>query len=198
MQIASSTRAASGSEHLFSHLWEMQGLTHNGENVPHGIQVGLGTIASSALLEWLLSLDLTRLPLDALSQAWPTAEQVEAEVRSAHPAGPQADQAVAETLAKHLSVAQLRSRIERVGQAWPTSASGCAAGRSPRALLSNAWIVSDARPIRAQSAWTSTGWRSRTGSPVKSANATRSWTWRSSPADCRSARGDLQRRRVLG
>ena len=119
MQIASSTRAASGSEHLFSHLWEMQGLTHNGENVPHGIQVGLGTIASSALLEWLLSLDLTRLPLDAISQAWPTAEQVEAEVRSAHPAGPQADQAVAETLAKHLSVAQLRSRIERVGQAWP-------------------------------------------------------------------------------
>jgi glycerol-1-phosphate dehydrogenase [NAD(P)+] len=119
MQIASSTRAASGSEHLFSHLWEMQGLTHNGENVPHGIQVGLGTIASSALLEWLLSQDLTRLPLDELSRVWPTPAQVEAEVRGSHPTGPQADQAVRETLDKHLSVAQLRSRLERLGEAWP-------------------------------------------------------------------------------
>ncbi|MCJ7513234.1 MAG: iron-containing alcohol dehydrogenase, partial [Anaerolineales bacterium] len=119
MQISSSTRAASGSEHLFSHLWEMQGLTHGGESVPHGIQVGLGTIASSALIEWLLGQDLSGLPVKALCRDWPGREQAEADVRRAHPSGPQADQAVAETLAKHPTAAQLQTRLERAGEAWP-------------------------------------------------------------------------------
>jgi glycerol-1-phosphate dehydrogenase [NAD(P)+] len=119
MQISSSTRAASGSEHLFSHLWEMQGLTHQGEGVPHGMQVGLGTIASSALIEWLLVQDLSRLPLMALCRDWPDREQAEADVRRAHSPGAQADQAVTETLAKHPTVAELRARLERAGEAWP-------------------------------------------------------------------------------
>ena len=120
MQISSSTRAASGSEHLFSHLWEMQGLTLKGESVPHGIQVGLGTIASSALIEWLLGQDLSGLPVKALCRDWPGREQAEADVRRAHPSGPQADQAVAETLAKHPTAAQLQARLERAGEVWPT------------------------------------------------------------------------------
>lgn len=119
MQISSSTRAASGSEHLFSHLWEMQGLTHMGEGVPHGMQVGLGTIASSALIEWLLGQELSRLPVKALCRDWPDRGQAEADVRRAHPPGAQADQAVAETLAKHPTAAQLQARLERAGEVWP-------------------------------------------------------------------------------
>jgi glycerol-1-phosphate dehydrogenase [NAD(P)+] len=43
----------------------------------------------------------------------------EADVRRAHPPGAQADQAVAETLAKHPTEAQLRSRLERLVDVWP-------------------------------------------------------------------------------
>ena len=117
MQISSSTRAASGSEHLFSHLWEMQGLTHSGESVPHGIQVGLGTLASSSLLHWLIGHGLGDLPVEA--RAWPSADQLEAEIRRAHPDPIQADQAVRESLAKHPSPEQLSERLRRAKQVWP-------------------------------------------------------------------------------
>jgi len=117
MQISSSTRAASGSEHLFSHLWEMQGLTHGGESVPHGIQVGIGTLASSSLLHWLIRRGLDDLPLDP--QAWPTPSQLEAEIRRSDLGPAQADHAVRESLAKHLSQQQLMDRRQGAKRAWP-------------------------------------------------------------------------------
>jgi glycerol-1-phosphate dehydrogenase [NAD(P)+] len=48
MQAAKSSRPASGSEHQFSHLWEMNGLTCAGEDVSHGFKVGVGTVAMAA------------------------------------------------------------------------------------------------------------------------------------------------------
>lgn len=117
MQISSSTRAASGSEHLFSHLWEMQGLTHAGEGVPHGIQVGVGALASSSLLHWLLERGLDDLPIDL--QAWPTPERFEVEIRRAHLDPAQADQAVRESLAKHPTQQQLKDRQTRAREVWP-------------------------------------------------------------------------------
>jgi glycerol-1-phosphate dehydrogenase [NAD(P)+] len=117
MQISSSTRAASGSEHLFSHLWEMQGLTYGNESVAHGIQVGLGTLAASSLLHWLIGRGLEDLTAEA--RDWPSAGQLEAEVRRAHPDPVQADQAVRESLAKHPSADQLSERLRRAKQVWP-------------------------------------------------------------------------------
>ena len=43
MQISSSSRPASGSEHRFSHLWEIQALGHGHAPIPHGFKVGIGT-----------------------------------------------------------------------------------------------------------------------------------------------------------
>ena len=46
MQAASSSRPASGAEHQFSHLWEMEGLGHDDDPpLSHGFKVGLGSIA---------------------------------------------------------------------------------------------------------------------------------------------------------
>ena len=63
MQAASSSRPASGAEHQFSHLWEMEGLGHDGGRRPagfsHGFKVGLGSISSSALYERVLARDLS-------------------------------------------------------------------------------------------------------------------------------------------
>jgi glycerol-1-phosphate dehydrogenase [NAD(P)+] len=47
IQRSGSTRPASGSEHQFSHLWEMRGLEHEGEFVSHGFKVGMGSIVST-------------------------------------------------------------------------------------------------------------------------------------------------------
>ncbi len=119
MQISNSTRPASGSEHLFSHLWEMQGLQHQAEPVSHGFQVGLGTLAVTALLDWFRDREMTGIPVDRLVAAWPSRQVAESEVRASHPAGAQADQAADETLAKYLSAEELANRLRRVQACWP-------------------------------------------------------------------------------
>jgi len=53
MQMYRESRPASGAEHMISHLWEMENLTFNGVPVSHGFKVGIGTLASTALMEWL-------------------------------------------------------------------------------------------------------------------------------------------------
>lgn len=51
MQLYRDSRPASGAEHLFSHIWEMEGLTFRGESVSHGFKVCIGSLASVKLME---------------------------------------------------------------------------------------------------------------------------------------------------
>ena len=119
MQISTSSRPASGSEHRFSHLWEMQALAHGHEPVPHGFKVGVGTQASAALYERVLARDLTRLDIDALCRAWPSREEVRREVEQAHSIPMLAENAVEESLAKYIPPDQLRLRLMRIQERWP-------------------------------------------------------------------------------
>lgn len=57
MQMYHDSRPASGSEHMFSHVWEMEGLTCNGEDVSHGFKVGIGTLISTILFEYIINND---------------------------------------------------------------------------------------------------------------------------------------------
>jgi glycerol-1-phosphate dehydrogenase [NAD(P)+] len=118
MQLSSSSRPASGSEHRFSHLWEMQALAHGRPTVAHGFKVGVGSIAAAALYERVLTRDLTKLDLDALGRAWPARAEVEREVRRAHDSPQLAEHAVTETLAKHIDVGELRQRLRLLQERW--------------------------------------------------------------------------------
>jgi glycerol-1-phosphate dehydrogenase [NAD(P)+] len=119
MQAARSSRPASGSEHLFSHVWEMEGLRNGTDEPSHGFKVGLGTIASAALAEKLVARDLTALNSSALAAAWPAWDQVEATVRDSFTDPQIAASAIEESRAKHLTRQDLRGRIEKIRDAWP-------------------------------------------------------------------------------
>jgi glycerol-1-phosphate dehydrogenase [NAD(P)+] len=118
MQAQQSSRPASGAEHQFSHLWEMEGLGRD-EDPPlsHGFKVGLGTIAIAALYERLLARDLS----EAATQAapWPEPDEMEAAVRAMHPDARLADAAVAETLAKHPTADERAARVREAAGVWP-------------------------------------------------------------------------------
>ena len=58
MQWAKSSRPASGAEHQFSHLWNMENHLNNGEHVSHGFQVSIGTLAITALYEQFLKTNI--------------------------------------------------------------------------------------------------------------------------------------------
>ncbi len=121
MQGHQSSRPASGAEHQFSHLWEMEGLGHShGEDPPlsHGFKVGLGSIAMAALYELMLARDLTQIDVEARRAAWPGLEEVERRVRAAH--RPElADAFVVESQAKYIDADALVQRLERLKEAWP-------------------------------------------------------------------------------
>lgn len=53
MSYAGNSRPASGSEHHISHLWEMRYLQEGRKPVLHGIKVGIGTLVSLRLYEFL-------------------------------------------------------------------------------------------------------------------------------------------------
>ena len=57
MQMMLDSRPASGSEHLFSHVWEMEGLQKDGLDVSHGFKVGVGLLATSLLMEFIINND---------------------------------------------------------------------------------------------------------------------------------------------
>ena len=57
MAFAEISRPASGLEHYFSHLWEMQALQRGVPSDLHGIQVGVGTLLTLWIYEHMLSFD---------------------------------------------------------------------------------------------------------------------------------------------
>src|SRR5882724_1907353 len=65
MQAATNSRAASGAEHQFSHLWDMQHHSHDGKAPSHGFKVGIGTLAVTALYEYVLEQPIEELDVEA-------------------------------------------------------------------------------------------------------------------------------------
>lgn len=119
MQAARSSRPASGAEHQFSHLWDMQHHTHDGAAPSHGFKVGIGTLASIGLYEELFDRELQRLDVDQAVKAWPALDAVRARITERLGTGELADKAWEETLAKYLSGEGLREQLTRLRALWP-------------------------------------------------------------------------------
>lgn len=120
MQAARTSRPASGAEHQFSHLWDMQDHTHEGSTPSHGFKVGIGTLASLALYEELLSRDLSQLDVEASLANWAPWEATEARIEELFGAGELAELAKQEMRAKSPDTEELRTQIVRIRDGWPT------------------------------------------------------------------------------
>ena len=102
MQALRSSRPASGAEHQFSHLWDMQHHTHDGVAPSHGFKVGIGTLASLALYEEMLKRDILLTDIDAAVAGWPALAEIEARIAASLGQGELAAKAIEETRAKHI------------------------------------------------------------------------------------------------
>jgi glycerol-1-phosphate dehydrogenase [NAD(P)+] len=121
IQAYSSSRPGSGAEHLFSHLWEMEGLGVSADPpLSHGFKVGVGAVAIAALYETLLGMNLGAVEVDALVSSWPTWEATEAQLRQLHRGSVVLPAAIAETRAKYVEPGVLRDRLLQLQRAWPT------------------------------------------------------------------------------
>jgi glycerol-1-phosphate dehydrogenase [NAD(P)+] len=119
MQWSKSSRPASGAEHQFSHLWDMEHHVHHGKAPSHGFKVGIATLAITRLYEQLMAHDLSLLDVDACLAAWPDLSTSEANVRRQFARADFVDKAVAETRAKHVTTGELRRQFELLKSRWP-------------------------------------------------------------------------------
>ncbi|MGC4081685.1 MAG: sn-glycerol-1-phosphate dehydrogenase [Vicinamibacterales bacterium] len=119
MQWTKSSRPASGAEHQFSHLWDMEHHTHDGIAPSHGFKVGIATLAVTTLYEQLLAHPMSQLDVEACCARWPDRAQLEADIRRRFADTDFVETAVQETLAKHVSRDELRTQLHRVISIWP-------------------------------------------------------------------------------
>ena len=121
MQAIHSSRPASGTEHQFSHCWDMENLAYpNGKHVSHGFKVGIGTLASTASLEFLLEKDLENLDVEKCVAAWKSWDEMEAEIRTIFAGKPgHLARGLEETKGKYVDKDGLRKQLEALKAAWP-------------------------------------------------------------------------------
>jgi len=121
MQASGTSRPASGTEHQVSHYWDMEDLCHDGKPVSHGFKVGVGTLISTATLEFLLGQDLTKFDIEAAVAKWP---KTFAEMAATFPVvyGNRPDhikRAESEMAKKYSTPDELRRELAFVKTAWP-------------------------------------------------------------------------------
>ncbi len=120
MQAIQSSRPASGTEHQYSHCWDMEDLCYEGKHVSHGFKVGIGTLVSTAELEFLLEKGLENIDVDACVDAWKSWEEMETEIRTLMEGKPgHIARALVETKGKYVGKEELRSQLETLKKAWP-------------------------------------------------------------------------------
>lgn len=119
MQANGGTRPASGAEHYFSHLWELEHLGAD-RNPPlsHGSKVAIGSLAMSAFYDALLAKDLSQVDLAAVASRRTPWEEIEADIRATFD-GALADNAVRETEAKYVTGDDLVQRLQPIIDGWP-------------------------------------------------------------------------------
>jgi glycerol-1-phosphate dehydrogenase [NAD(P)+] len=143
MQAHGNSRPASGSDHQFAHLWEMEGLAVDGVPVSHGACVGVGCLSMLAAYEWLLDRNFEDIDPAALAERLPGLAELRAEISASFPASSMAASVEAEVLAK--SASDTEQRLRRLRAVWPDLA--VQLGRMlPRAEEVRRWLLAAGAP----------------------------------------------------
>ena len=119
MQWSKSSRPASGAEHQFSHLWNMEHHTNHGEHISHGFQVSIGMLAVSAFYEQVLKTPFEQLDVETCVAAWPTPEKLAADATEMFKGTDFPQIGVQETAAKNPTPEELRRQLTVLKENWP-------------------------------------------------------------------------------
>lgn len=120
MQALQSSRPASGTEHQFSHCWDMEALSYpNGKHVSHGFKVGIGTLVSTASWEFLLEKDLGNIDIDSIVALWPEWNELEQHISRVCEGKPgHKARCLKETKAKYVTKEELHRQLKNVKENW--------------------------------------------------------------------------------
>ena len=135
MQYTGTSRPASGAEHQFSHLWDMEHHVYKGEAPSHGFKVGVATHFISWIYGQLLREPLDQLDVAAACARWRSEPEVDAAARQLFTSEAILSLARRERAAKQVTAAELTTELNRLRTCWPELR-----GRLQRQLLPSAEI----------------------------------------------------------
>lgn len=119
MQAYRSSRTASGADHQFSHLWDMQHHKMSTGKAPsHGFKVSIGSLMSTALYEQLLSTDISHLDVERCVAAWPSLEAQRYEAVEMFKGTDFPDIGDTEITAKYVDKPALRAQLMTLSNNW--------------------------------------------------------------------------------
>ncbi|MBI2741749.1 MAG: sn-glycerol-1-phosphate dehydrogenase [Rhodospirillales bacterium] len=149
MQAHGNSRPASGSDHQFAHLWEMEEVAVGGMPVSHGACVGVGCLSMLAAYEWLLRQDLSAIAPAELAARSPSPATLRAEVAASFPLSFMAANAEVEAVAKASPAAAVEARLRRLQESWPQLAERLRQ-MLPEAKTVRRWLNSAGAPSSAE------------------------------------------------
>jgi glycerol-1-phosphate dehydrogenase [NAD(P)+] len=115
MQAHQSSRPASGAEHQFSHLWDMEDATE----ASHGFKVGVATLAVTRFYEGLMGLAIEALDVDRACAEWLELEEMLVRVGGMFHSAEIVAKAREETASKYIGARELRDQLVRLKGMWP-------------------------------------------------------------------------------
>ncbi len=119
MQIHKSSRPASGADHQFSHLWNMEHHEMEDGTVPsHGFQVSIGTLASTALYEQMFAEDISNLDVEACVDRWQSLEDAKEEALQLFKDTDFPTIGATEIEAKYIDKEELRKQLNTLKNNW--------------------------------------------------------------------------------
>lgn len=120
MQAHQTSRPASGADHQFSHLWNMENhVMADGTMPSHGFQVSIGTLMSTALYEQLLKEDIENLDIEACVEAWPALDEQIAASQEMFKDTDFPNIGATELKAKYVDKDELRRELTVLKENWP-------------------------------------------------------------------------------
>lgn len=120
MQAHQTSRPASGADHQFSHLWNMEHhVMADGKMPSHGFQVSIGSLMSTALYEEMLKEDFSQLDVEACVNAWPSLEHQKAEAQEMFRNTDFPSIGDKEITAKYIGREELRKQLTILKNNWP-------------------------------------------------------------------------------
>jgi glycerol-1-phosphate dehydrogenase [NAD(P)+] len=149
MQAHGNSRPASGSDHQFAHLWEMEEVAVGGVPVSHGACVGIGCLSMLAAYEWLLRRDLSAIAPAELAIRTPSPATLRAEVAASFPLSFMAANAEVEAVAKAVAPPIVEARLRRLRESWPQLAERLRQ-MLPEAKTVRRWLNSAGAPSSAE------------------------------------------------
>jgi len=119
MQWSQSSRPASGAEHQFSHLWNMEHHTYMGKTPSHGFQVGVATLAITRLYEKMLQTPLDKINIEKTAVEWDEWLVQEQSINQLFRDSGFVDTALTETRKKYIGKEMLTKQLSTLKKVWP-------------------------------------------------------------------------------